>query len=311
MIGRNNKLFFKWLSLNIRSTHFDRFHSLCSYLRTNQIDIACLQETSISNDKLHLYQNLCPDFHVITHSVNVQKGITILTRNKTVNWKSDPEDGKNVFRDKDGRLLIVSVHLGERPMTIGNLYAPANEKQRKLFFQQWQNPQTYIDTTNPITIDIICGDWNMVESSQDRSSGRHPAREELYNMQRWKEQLSATGIDLVDRDRKRYPSVKAYTHTNSNRGQSRVDRIYLREDWYQNRKDWTISPLPSSINSDHDVTSMTIGVPLKTIRGPGRWRLPPLALKVPRHINVITKTIEDPPVDTLEQWDTLKTQLQE
>lgn len=84
------------------------------------------------------------------------------------------------------------------------------------------------------------------------------------------ERMKSFDSGVVDGWRKEHPNERTYTHTNSNQGKSRVDRIYIREDWERRAKNWEI--WDSFQGLDHRRVEFQLTLPELVVRGPERTR---------------------------------------
>lgn len=81
--------------------------------------------------------------------------------------------------------------------------------------------------------------------------------------------------EYLDGWRQRWPEGRMYTHSNTalltqtSAGESRIDRIYIRADWFMNTEDWAIVPLQ---HTDHSAVMFRY-CPTNTAYGKGRYRM--------------------------------------
>ena len=82
-------------------------------------------------------------------------------------------------------------------------------------------------------------------------------------------------LNLTDGWRRRHPAKRGYTYTGN--GQSRLDRVYVKEDIYPWCSDWKIEHL--SFKTDHSLVSVQVTSENMPFIGKGRWAIPVNLLK--------------------------------
>ena len=99
---------------------------------------------------------------------------------------------------------------------------------------------------------------------------------------------------MIDRWRKANPKEKGYTWVRELDGtQSRIDRIYVQESFFNDCSKWRIEPAP--IPTDHDLVSTSIGTPSSPELGRGRWAIPMRLIRkrtMKNEIQQISKELE-------------------
>ena len=114
-----------------------------------------------------------------------------------------------------------------------NMYAPARNTEKTGF---WKLLLETIENDEGLCPDIIMGDFNIVENPElDRLNNRRgadpmAARNTLVNI--------TVELNLVDGWQHRHPKKRGYTFIGEI--QSRLDRIYAKEDIYPWCTDWRI-----------------------------------------------------------------------
>jgi len=204
------------------------------------------------------------------------RGSEAIVIRRTTEWASlGGLPNQPVFKDRDERALVCRVRSRGREMTVGCLYPPSVNKERSVWLPQcWEEVQSLPYT---LDCDIVAGDWNEILAREDRAIRRplHRARNEATR--RLIEALGGTNSDLIDGWRESFPKLRAYSFIRDNKGVSRLDRIYLRSDWYHYSKGWDLKP--TSLDTDHLAAVMCLTDKPEVQRGPGRWRLNPELLR--------------------------------
>ena len=170
-----------------------------------------------------------------------------------------------------GRVTMIEIPWNESDkLRIMNVYAPATNAEKADF---WKSLQENIGDNENLRPDIMMGDLNLVENPEiDRLNNRRgadpqAARTEMSNL--------IVELNLADRWRRRHPKKRGFTFTRN--GQSRLDRIYAREDLYPWCTDWKIEH--ASFKTDHNIVSVQVTSENMPFIGKGRWAIPVNLLK--------------------------------
>jgi hypothetical protein len=182
-----------------------------------------------------------------------------------------------------GRGLVTSVSDGHRTIVVGNFYLPPQKVQRALWWEKLVAAEGATEEV-ALTCDVLCGDFNLITDMIDSGIGREVVPEDIAIMDGLSSLFGHDDIPMIDGWRTFYPASLEYTHFNTARtadkaegwGKSRIDRIYIRQDWYTSCRDWLITSGPSTI-SDHAWTMTTV-LPSQGEGGLGRWRAPGLLI---------------------------------
>jgi hypothetical protein len=170
-----------------------------------------------------------------------------------------------------GRAIIINIPWdSDKKLNILVIYAPNSPRDNKDF---WNEICTKIEANPTTRPDVMLGDFNMVEDPLDRlpSKSLDPRSTEALRNLRLRYNLS-------DGWRYANPDTKGYTWLRESDGtQSRLDRIYVREDFLPDCKGWEITHPP--IPTDHDIMSAEIATPTTLEMGRGRWAVPPRVFK--------------------------------
>lgn len=175
--------------------------------------------------------------------------------------------------------------------TLAAVYLPAQPHQR----EEWLSREIghLNNHEGGLQVDIICGDWNMVYTTQDKTRDRLRYRTHLALVEEFISALGNQDVLYIDGWRIWNPHILDYIHKNyATRAQSRIDRILLREDWYQRSSNWDIAPV--RFPTDHSICTVTLRYQdPKPERGPGRWRLNPLAMKQPSRVKISFELLKE------------------
>ena len=255
------------LNMNGRGSRtLDKWSSLCNLMKKRQIAILGLQETHPDDDMqeatgvrfrntLHRVHSADPENPRNTNGVSVaiHKGLV---------------DIRNVSHRivLPGRVLLIEIPWNEHDrLHVMNVYAPARNEEKAAF---WENLWSLIESDESLRPDVILGDFNLVENPEiDRLNNRRgadppAARKALSDL--------VAELDLTDGWRRRHPRKRGYTFTG--KGQSRLDRIYTREEIYPWCTDWGIEH--PGFKTDHKMVHVQVTSENMPYIGKGRWAVP-------------------------------------
>ncbi|KAI1781819.1 Endonuclease/exonuclease/phosphatase [Ganoderma leucocontextum] len=165
-----------------------------------------------------------------------------------------------------GRAIQIKYHWkNNTPLKLLNIYAPNAPRENDDFWKQLRGLWDQNPASKP---DLMMGDFNLVESSDDRLP-MHWDDQEATNALR---DLRLVG-DLTDGWRNENPRNREYTYMQmSTTSQSRIDRIYVTKQLESKTTDWEIRE--SGIQTDHRMAITAIANYRTPHIGKGRWSLP-------------------------------------
>lgn len=159
-------------------------------------------------------------------------------------------------------------------LTIGTAYIPANRNERRV--QLETIPLLSNNKDNQIlAYDIIAGDWNDVKQGIDRDTNAQPPEQFKEGMLNTLDFLSGNKSDrhFINGQRTAYLELREYTYYIYNRGVSRINRIYVREDQFYRTTDWEIAPKPLMLDYRPVEFKLRVNPNATTRKGQGRQRL--------------------------------------
>lgn len=130
-------------------------------------------------------------------------------------------------------------------LTIGTAYIPANRNKRRAQLETIPLLSNNKDNQIP-AYDIIAGDQNDVKQGIDRDTNAQPPEWFKEGMLNILDFLSGNKTDrhFINGQRTAYLELREYTYYIYSRGVSRIDRIYVREDWFYRITNQEIAPKP-------------------------------------------------------------------
>ena len=301
------------VSLNVRSVlKMDKFRRMYDLFQRCKVDILLIQESGITRELQAYFQEAFPLISIAAHYVDdpdrvgMGRGAAMIINNKTTAWDQDDDQGHEIFHSGDGRLLICKVICRDRPITVGCAYAPARGEERAPWLIQVNEKLESFPLSSPC--DVVGGDWNMTLETIDRviNTGVATAQQRL-EFTRLIRNLGGGSNDLVDGWRLQHPDDREYSFFTGRDAipTSRIDRIYVRDDWMEDSEGWGIAA--SGTSTDHKAITVTLCFARTSDRGPGRWRMSPLLLKRTRVREIAQQALEALPwIDPLAEWSTYK-----
>jgi len=275
MNGRGNQTQDKWGSIN-------------NVMKRRQIAVMALQETHPTDELQETigkrFRNALHLVHSADADVPGQKGGVSIAVNKKMIETSKITHTTVIA----GRAIMIDIPWnGEDTMRILNVYAPVKNTEKTEF---WVTLLERIENMNGAKPDIVLGDFNLVENPEiDRLNNRRgtdplTARNALSDL--------IVELNLTDGWRRRHPRKRGYTYIGN--GQSRLDRIYAREEIYQWCTDWKIEH--PGVKTDHSLVGVQITSENMPFLGRGRWMIPINLLKnkhLKRETQKLAKQMQD------------------
>ncbi|KAJ7111943.1 DNase I-like protein, partial [Mycena epipterygia] len=168
-----------------------------------------------------------------------------------------------------GRAMLLEMkHVDGSEMAILGIYAPNRPNLNAAF---WKAIKAWFiahpTAERPI---MLGGDTNFVEDAIDRlpsHTDSNSAREAFEDLK--------TYLQLVDGWRKTYPTTRAHTFLQPaalGGSQSRIDRIYIRRDLFEDTFEWEIQAV--GVETDHRMVSVRLTTETAPTIGHGRWQWP-------------------------------------
>jgi len=212
------------------------------------------------------------------HGVQGSRGVAILIK-ETAAGALQPEQ---LHADPQGRFISVQVTYEGRRITITNVYAPTEPRERAGFFTEQLLP--HLDA---IPNQLMCGDFNCIGDLRDqtppqpRADGSVPAPS-LGRMQGYANglQLVQDSLSLVDSYRELHPDGTAFTHSGgAGVTAARLDRWLTS----QSLQAWVRgAEMVHGWPGDHVGVSIRLEARNGAQQGPGVWRLPPHTCSDPK-----------------------------
>jgi exonuclease III len=304
-------------NINARSiSTSDQFNEFHAWFIASAFTVITVTESHLCDIQINILTNKYPDLEIDSHAIAKQNGVTIILRKNLAcfdtNYQFPLENDvtANRITDKQGRMLIRRVKLTGFPKPLGvNLavvYVPTKPTEQRAWLQERVSYfQTLEQADQRTNIDIFSGDWNMTESHMDSTSNRPTNYEHVELLHQLLISGGRQSLDYLDGWRHWEPDSIEYTHRNpaNKNAQSRIDRVYIREDWFRRTKDWKIEVAGTS--TDHKPCSfLLVSDDEKIERGPGRWRLNPLLLLKTENLEKCYRLLEPAQDydDPMEGW---------
>lgn len=244
----------------------EKWWSLNQVVRDERIAILAVQETHLTEERVDALNTLFKATMKVIACLEEDnptgaRGVAFVLNRRLVN----AEDAM-LIPVRAGRAAILKVPWTRgKVLQILNVYAP-NDMQENAAF--WMGLREAVTNRRTGRIDIMLGDFNVVEDAVDRIPPRRDLAEAAEQLAELRVKL-----DLVDGWRERAPREKGFSYLQRATGsQSRIDRIYLKRDMMIQANDWDIRG--PGIQTDHRLVVVSLANTEAPYVGKGRWAIP-------------------------------------
>lgn len=294
----------------VSSANANKVFAINALMHTLDLDVLMLQDTHMAPQSLRVKElSRYPTLDFASHCPNGKRGVATIIDKKRVKFLT-----KCDVADTNGNLLTSVIEFQSQVVNLANVYAPSKYKDRVAWFEK--TAEVFDNDTSIPSMDVVGGDWNsVVDPGLDRDGGIRDLTRDAKDacaMQGVLDSMTDHNRELVDGWRATHPRENDFTHKNRGRAAySRIDRIYVREDWVGGQADeWAIES-PGAVHTDHRMVTASLDIGVKPEpRGEGIWKMSPALLDYP----VIVKELEDiacksPVGRALEAWLVIKAEL--
>ena len=270
--------------------------SVFRYIKEKQFDIACLQESYVTDDVSEKWKMEWGGDFVSNNFNSHSCGQIILLR-------------KNVFDNvvvlkSSRRILVVQVKFQNKKIIIVNVYAPNCVAEKNRFFEELTEVIRNLDSEQI----VVCGDFNCtLNDDLDNISGEKHPRSNITHFN----DLVAK-CDLYDTWRLFHPQDKAYTWCRNKPFLARrLDYIFVNSNTFEKTIESSILSLSST---DHRGCSIVVKLS-DMERGPGYWKLNNNLLNDIDYVNQVNTLIDEyvheitDEADYQMEWEMLKVKI--
>lgn len=202
----------------------NKWNHINQIMRDKKLAFLIVQETHMDEERQHQVEQLFSKRMKVFSTANPEnptgKGGVAIVLNKH-NLETDSAQSSVIVA---GRALLLRTKFHhEEKISILAIYAPNDPGENRDF---WKTILTYFqEHPNIPKPDIMAGDFNMVDDAIDRLPTHNDFLEIVNAFDELKSELG-----LRDGWRATYPDSKAFTYQQTNGGtsQSRIDRIYVK-----------------------------------------------------------------------------------
>ena len=239
-------------------------------MRERNLGILAVQETHLTDDLADQFNALFGDKFALYHSPDPDtrnaRGVALVLNRRFLNTQ-----GISTTTMIPGRAILISLPWhNETRINILAVYSPNSPREIKDF---WKSISDKTGSDPLLKPNITLGDFNLVEDPIDRIPSRPDDSQATDQLKEFRSKHN-----LIDGWRKANPDEKGYSWMRESDGtQSRIDRIYVDEELFDNCGEWKIEPAP--IPTDHDLISARISTPTSPEIGRGRWAIPTRLIK--------------------------------
>ncbi|OJT13721.1 Transposon TX1 uncharacterized 149 kDa protein [Trametes pubescens] len=231
-------------------------------MRDEKIGVLALQETHLNEDRVSVLNDLFGRHMHVLYSALPDRatgacGVAFAINKRFV----DPE--KCVLKVVvEGRAISLTLPWAtDRVLRMLNVYGPNVPAQNADFW-------TTIRQANVGVVDMLLGDFNVVEDGMDRIPARDDPVQATDALRKLIESLQ-----LRDGWRMENPHAKEFTYLHkANGAQPRLDRIYIAGRLRGDSMDWRHKE--SGMDTDHKMVSVSLANRRAPFMGKGRWAMP-------------------------------------
>ena len=289
------------MSLNVNGLRNDKKRkTLFKKFREQKLDIVCLQETYITDDKVNQWEREWGGQLIYSVGTARSRGQLILL-NKTVS-------GFEIIHSTD-RLIVILIEFNSSKICICNGYAPNANQAIENYFNDTTDFLTNIDCEKI----VFCGDLNSVLSNEmDIISGDNHSTLSVENFQNF-----CHVNNLLDAWRLFNNDAKEFTWSRVINGSliaRRLDYILISETVLDFSTECRIISFPQS---DHRGVCLKISA-VNVKKGPGYWKINNSILKEQPFLDLINNTIDEfitdqrySNLDGDTKWELLKLRIRE
>ncbi len=217
-------------------------------MNTKRIAVLIMGEAHLNEERKTAIENMPRERLKILHS---EDPVSPNARGVAIVLNKSLTETENVVATEviPGRALLVETcwH-GKEKLSILGVYAPVNPVENARFWGDIN--EFFLDNPTVRKPDIMAGDMNITEDPIDRFptwQDYTPAVDSI--------DILRTSLHLVDGWRSCYPTTAKYTWRCPTTGtQSRLDRIYVRNNVNEHCFEWNIEK--SGVPTDHDMVSV-------------------------------------------------------
>ncbi|KAH9856129.1 Endonuclease/exonuclease/phosphatase, partial [Lenzites betulinus] len=264
----------KIASLNIRGAGGttdrhpgEKWMRLNQLVREKRISVLAVQEAHLTQERANTINDLFRESLAVytspdPESPTAARGVAFIVNKRFI----ETNDGVVVRDLIPGRAIELSVKWGESgKLSLLNVYAPNNANENAEF---WPMLDERMMSNGPRTLDVLLGDFNIVEAPEDRTPARGDPLSPRTNLSNL-----CTKMNLIDGWRRENSNRRAFSYVQTGTGsQSRIDRIYITPDLASRSADWKIES--TGIKTDHHMVSMSLANYADPYIGHGRWSVP-------------------------------------
>ncbi|MBN2515475.1 MAG: exodeoxyribonuclease III [Deltaproteobacteria bacterium] len=193
---------FKVATYNVNSIR-SRLHIVLPWLRKNQPDVLCMQETKVEDDKFPVREFEEFGYHVVFKGGKKYNGVAIASMEKPENVTFGLEDDGPV----DGDRIIRGIYSG---IAVVNLYVPQGRDKENPQFRyklEWfRRLREYLDQHfSPRDAVLCCGDLNVAREDIDVHDPKRLLGHVDFTPEVWEAFDELTSWGLIDIFRKHHP----------------------------------------------------------------------------------------------------------
>ncbi len=289
-------------TINVRGLNNEQKRRIIfKWIQDNDIKIAFLQETfcttEFSKFKDHGWKGEIK--HNLSNSSH-SRGVAIMLHEKL------KYEIKNIHKKDDSRAILMNVNIEDVEVTLCNIYAPNETKNRMEFFK---NLKFWISRhcENPEHL-ILGGDFNCALNENDRKTNANntdKSRNELKNLLKLHKLIDSWYIKNTE---------PGFTYEDPvNMSKSRIDYFFNSRQIKYKIENIQLKHVPKK--DRHKAVVMKINIK-ENNKGPGHWKMNSKILELPEFEKTLKEIVIDckqnyPDLDRCTRWELLKIHVEE
>ncbi len=287
----------------IRDHSGNKWGRIYRMMSENRIGILLLQETHLTRERVAAIHKMFAKRIRILFSMNPdaptqRDGVAVVLKARYI--KTADASAIEII---PGKAIQVTVACqGGEQKTLLCIYAPTSNgvAERKAFFE---NVREYYENHPQCSRPhLMAGDFNTVEDSLDRLPV-HEDPEIDQSTPALDDLKLSLGLMLADGWRLTYPNTREYTfHRGTGRHAvfSRLDRIYVTPDTFDNAREWRICE--AGVRTDHSLVSVQLTPKNSPVVGEGQPLFPTHLIKDRK----LTRDVKDRGLEAMRELDELE-----
>ena len=256
--------------LNVRSAlNSVRFEQIYNMIISMKMNILLMQKINVIEKLIEYYEKRHSLITIVTNNID-NRNVTIILNFKIIVWNELKNLFHILYNDFSERFLICSIQYQKIILNVNSIYVSTKiEKRLSWLHRIIQNVKNSLTEL----YDIIDENWNLTLQIMNKVSMISFRLAHITELQQLLNVLNNEFIDLINEWKIQHFDDRIFIYfIESNKILiSKIDRIYIRENWINRTKKWKIKS--SELSTNHKITTMIINFAIQTNRESNKWKL--------------------------------------